>query len=156
AAVRESNPEPTLDSVRHALHEVVGRCVYGVDLNPMAVELAKVSLWLEALEPGKPLGFLDARIKRGNALIGATPAVMRDGIPSKAFKPVEGDAVQFAKFLEKQNTQEQAGQGGLFDLKPETKVSNTAFAAGLRRIAEASANTLADVNKQASAYRDWT
>ena len=48
-------------------------CIYGVDVNPMAVELAKVSLWLEALEPGKPLGFLDAHIKCGNALIGATP-----------------------------------------------------------------------------------
>ncbi|MGH3516698.1 MAG: DNA methyltransferase, partial [Haloechinothrix sp.] len=73
AAVRERNPEPTLESVRRALHEVIARCVYGVDLNPMAVELAKVSLWLEALEPGKPLGFLDAHIKLGNGLIGATP-----------------------------------------------------------------------------------
>src|SRR5690606_8992888 len=68
AAVREHNPEPTADAVQHALHEVIARCVYGVDLNPMAVELAKVSLWLEALEPGKPLGFLDAHIKLGNAL----------------------------------------------------------------------------------------
>jgi hypothetical protein len=155
AAVRESNPEPTLDAVRHALHEVIGRCVYGVDLNPMAIELAKVSLWLEALEPGKPLGFLDARLKRGNALLGATPALMLDGIPSKAFKPVEGDDVKFAAFLERQNTQERAGQGGLFDVVTETKVSNTAFAVGLRRIAEAPTDTLADVHKQSSAYRDW-
>src|SRR5690606_20477374 len=49
AAVREGNPEPTLPAVRTALHEVIARCIYGVDLNPMAVELAKVSLWLEAL-----------------------------------------------------------------------------------------------------------
>ncbi len=81
AAVREGNPEPTLDAVRHALHEVIARCVYGVDLNPMAVELAKVALWLEALEPGKPLSFLDAHIKHGNGLIGATPALLRNGIP---------------------------------------------------------------------------
>ena len=59
--VREHNPEPTLEALRTALRDVVTRCVYGVDINPMAVELAKVSLWLEALEPGKPLGFLDAR-----------------------------------------------------------------------------------------------
>ncbi|MEK8143862.1 hypothetical protein NKH18_23815 [Streptomyces sp. M10(2022)] len=44
-----------------------------MDLNPMAVELAKVSLWLEALEPGKALGFLDAHIKHGNGLVGTTP-----------------------------------------------------------------------------------
>ncbi|SDG02393.1 N-6 DNA Methylase [Sinosporangium album] len=155
AAVRESNPEPTLGAVRHALHEVVARCVYGVDLNPMAVELAKVSLWLEALEPGKPLGFLDAHIKHGNGLIGATPALLREGIPNKAFKPVEGDDPKYATFLEKQNNQELAGQGGLFDLDEGTKVANTAFAADLRRITAAPADTLGDVHRQASAYRTW-
>ena len=41
----------------------------------MAVELCKVSLWMEALEPGKPLSFLDHRIQCGNSLIGATPAL---------------------------------------------------------------------------------
>ncbi|KQV14971.1 MULTISPECIES: DNA methyltransferase [unclassified Kitasatospora] len=155
AAVRESNPEPTPVAVRHALHEVIARCIYGVDLNPMAVELAKVSLWLEALEPGKPLGFLDAHVKLGNGLIGATPALMRDGIPSKAFKAVEGDDPKYATFLEKQNTEERKGQGGLFDLAVETKVANTVFASDLRRITDARADTLSDVHRQASAYRDW-
>ncbi|MEV4892874.1 DNA methyltransferase [Nonomuraea sp. NPDC055795] len=155
AAVREGNPEPTVDAVRHALHEVIARCVYGVDLNPMAVELAKVSLWLEAMEPGKPLSFLDAHIKHGNGLIGATPALIRDGIPSKAFKAVEGDDAAYARFLEKQNEQERAGQGGLFDLGTEPKVANTAFAAGLRRIIEAPSDTLEKVHRQEAAYRDW-
>jgi hypothetical protein len=40
---------------RHALRDVVQTCIYGVDRNPMAVELCKVALWIEALEPGKPL-----------------------------------------------------------------------------------------------------
>lgn len=155
AAVRERNPEPTLDAVRHALHEVIARCVYGVDLNEMAVDLAKVSLWLEALEPGKPLGFLDAHIKHGNGLIGATPVLLRDGIPSKAFKPVEGDDVKYAAFLRKQNNEERAGQGGLFDLGGETKVANTAFASGLRRIVDAPSDTLEEVHRQASDYRAW-
>ncbi|MEU4409374.1 DNA methyltransferase [Streptosporangium sp. NPDC023963] len=155
AAVRERNPEPTLDAVRHALHEVIARCVYGVDLNPMAVELAKVSLWLEALEPGKPLGFLDAHIKHGNGLIGATPVLLRDGIPNKAFKAVEGDDAAFARSLEKQNDQERAGQGTLFEVVKETKVANTAFAAGLRRISTAPSGTLAEVHRQAEDYRAW-
>ncbi|NEA22217.1 Eco57I restriction-modification methylase domain-containing protein [Actinomadura bangladeshensis] len=155
SAVRESNPEPTLDAVRHALHEVIARCVYGVDLNPMAVELAKVSLWLEALEPGKPLGFLDAHIKLGNGLIGATPVLLKDGIPTKAFKPVEGDDAAYANFFAKQNDKEREGQGGLFDLSEETKVANTAFAYGLRRITAAPSNTLRDVRRQADAYEEW-
>ncbi|GGU88058.1 N-6 DNA methylase [Streptomyces cavourensis] len=155
AAVRERNPEPTLESVRHALHEVVARCVYGVDLNPMAVELAKVSLWLEALEPGKPLGFLDAHVKHGNALIGATPKLLRGGIPDEAFKPIEGDDKKYAKTLEKQNKAERGGQRGLFDLGGETKIANTVFATGLRRITGAASDTLAQVRRQEAAYQDW-
>ena len=51
---------------------VLKRCVYGVDLNPMAVELAKVSLWLDCFTIGAPLSFLDHHLKCGNSLIGAT------------------------------------------------------------------------------------
>ncbi|MEU6292103.1 DNA methyltransferase [Streptomyces sp. NPDC046988] len=156
AAVRERNPEPTLDAVRHALHEVVARCIYGVDLNLMAVDLAKVSLWLEALEPGKPLGFLDAHIKHGNALMGATPALLKGGVPNGAFKPIEGDDKKFGKLLEKQNRQERAGQHGLFDLGTETKVSNTHFASQLRRITTVQSDTLAEVRRQEAAYHDWS
>ncbi|WP_405683139.1 Eco57I restriction-modification methylase domain-containing protein [Streptomyces sp. NBC_00057] len=155
AAVRERNPEPTLGAVRHALHQVVARCIYGVDLNPMAVELAKVSLWLEALEPGKPLGFLDAHVKHGNALIGAVPSLLRGGIPDEAFKPIEGDDKKFAKVLEKQNKAERGGQRGLFDLTDESKIANTVFATGLRRITGASSDTLAEVRRQEAAYRDF-
>lgn len=84
--------QPTEEEYRHALREVVGHCIYGVDLNPLAVELCKTALWLEALEPGKPLGFLDAHIRCGNGLVGILdPAIMEDGIPKEAFKPLTGD-----------------------------------------------------------------
>ncbi|MFI9245937.1 Eco57I restriction-modification methylase domain-containing protein [Streptomyces sp. NPDC053086] len=122
AAVRDRDPEPPLDAIRHALHEVVARCVYGVDLNPMAVELAKVSLWLEALEPGKPLGFLDAHLKHGNGLIGATPKLLADGVPTDAFKPVEGDDRKTAVELQRRNRAERGDR----DERP----SGTAPAAG--------------------------
>ena len=85
AAVREHNPEPTLESLRTALRDVIARCVYGVDVNPMAAELAKVSLWLEALEPGKPLSYLDQNIRVGNSLLGVTPALLAEGLPDAAF-----------------------------------------------------------------------
>ncbi|MFD8661747.1 Eco57I restriction-modification methylase domain-containing protein [Streptomyces globisporus] len=156
AAVRERNPEPTLEAVRHALHEVVARCVYGVDLNPMAVELAKVSLWLEALEPGKPLGFLDAHVKHGNALIGATPKLLRGGIPDEAFIATEGDDKKHAKSLEKLNAEERKGQFTLFDMEDEgVKVANTTLAAGMRRITHAPSDNLREVRGQAAAYEQW-
>ncbi|MFJ8715759.1 Eco57I restriction-modification methylase domain-containing protein [Streptomyces violaceus] len=155
AAVRERNPEPTDEAVRHALHQVVARCVYGVDLNPMAVELAKVSLWLEAMEPGRPLGFLDAHIKHGNGLIGATPALMRDGIPDKAFKKAEGDDEGWARQLLSRNALEREGQGELFEVETETKVANGSFARGLRRITAAPAGDLKDIRRKEADYRDW-
>ncbi|MFE6066945.1 Eco57I restriction-modification methylase domain-containing protein [Streptomyces sp. NPDC056525] len=156
AAVRERNPEPTLEAVRHALHEVVARCIYGVDLNPMAVELAKVSLWLEALEPGRPLGFLDAHVKHGNALIGATPSLLRGGIPDDAFIATEGDDKKHAKSLEKLNAEERKGQFTLFDMEDEgVKVANTTFASGMRRITQAPSDDLRAVRSQATAYEEW-
>lgn len=156
AAVRERNPEPTAGAVRHALHEVVARCVYGVDLNPMAVELAKVSLWLEAMEPGRPLGFLDAHIKHGNGLIGATPALMRDGIPDTAFKKTEGDDEAWARQLLNRNREERKGQGSLFEIETETKVANASFARGLRQITASPDDSLADVRRKEAAYWEWS
>jgi type II restriction/modification system DNA methylase subunit YeeA len=58
---------------------VIGRCIYGVDINPMVVELCKVSLWMEAIEPGKPFSFLEQHIQCGNSLLGATPALLAKG-----------------------------------------------------------------------------
>ncbi|MYS22515.1 N-6 DNA Methylase [Streptomyces sp. DvalAA-14] len=155
AAVRERNPEPTAEAIRHSLHEVVASCVYGVDLNPMAVELAKVSLWLEAMEPGRPLGFLDSRIRHGNGLIGATPALMRDGIPDRAFKKTEGDDEAWARQLLNRNALERRGQGNLFEIEADAKVANTSFARGLRQITAAPAENLTDVRRKEAAYRDW-
>src|SRR5205085_11031842 len=52
AAVRAADEEPSPEATRAALRDVVSRCIYGVDSNAMAVELCKVSLWMEALDPG--------------------------------------------------------------------------------------------------------
>ncbi|MFF8627444.1 Eco57I restriction-modification methylase domain-containing protein [Streptomyces werraensis] len=154
ASVRERNPEPTVDAVRHALHEVVARCIYGVDLNPMAVELAKVSLWLEALEPGKPLGFLDAHVKHGNGLIGATPKLLAEGVPDDAFKPIEGDDKKYAAGLVKRNKAQRGGQDELlFDT--DVLPGNDQYAAELARITAAPADSLEQVRAQESAYRAY-
>jgi len=91
ASVRTGDPEPSPEFTRTALRDVIGHCIYGVDINPMAVELCKVNLWMEALEPGRPLSFLENHIQGGNALLGTTPALLADGIPDAAFIPLAGD-----------------------------------------------------------------
>ena len=63
---------------RHIVRRMVlKRCVYGVDKNPMAVELAKVALWLHTFTVGAPLSFLDHHLRCGDSLFGAW---MRTGI----------------------------------------------------------------------------
>src|SRR5262249_35221235 len=91
ASVRTHEEEPAPAGVGHAWGEVIGRCVFGVDINPMAVELCQVALWMESLEPGKPLSFLTHHVQCGNSLLGTTPALLAKGIPDEAFEPIEGD-----------------------------------------------------------------
>jgi hypothetical protein len=99
---------PNRKEYQHALREVVGKCIYGVDLNPMAVELCKVALWMEAVEPGLPLTFLNSHIQHGNALLGTTPELMEQGIPDAAWEPIEGDDRATASALKKRNKSERA------------------------------------------------
>jgi hypothetical protein len=98
---------------RHAMRDVARTCIHGVDRNPMAVELTKVALWIETVEPGKPLGFLDANIRCGDSLLGLFDLKMlAQGIPEAAYKPLVGDDKQTAKLFEKRNKAEREGQGG--------------------------------------------
>jgi type I restriction-modification system DNA methylase subunit len=56
---------------QHIRREIAKECIYGVDLNGMAVELAKLSMWLETLAADRPLAFLDHHFKQGNSLVGS-------------------------------------------------------------------------------------
>ncbi len=67
-----------LTDVNLLKRHVLKRCIYGVDLNPMAVELAKVSLWLHCFTLGAPLSFLDHHMRCGNSLIGVSVQQVRD------------------------------------------------------------------------------
>ncbi|MFI7131329.1 Eco57I restriction-modification methylase domain-containing protein [Nonomuraea sp. NPDC050153] len=95
-----------LDDAQRAAYRrlIVERCIYGVDLNPMAVELAKVSLWLATAAAGKPLSFLDSHLRCGNAVIGASVGTW-EGVPAPA-QGTRGKAAQPAN----------EDQGSLFDL----------------------------------------
>ena len=115
ARVRCGDAEPGPFDEQMAMYDVVSRCIYGVDLNDMAAELAKVSLWLEAVVPGRPLNFLDAHIKVGNALLGATPALLAAGLPDEAFTAIGNDDKAIVTALKKRNkTERDSKQAQLF------------------------------------------
>jgi len=117
ALIRSKGDEPSVSELRHTLREVISHCIYGVDINPMSVELCKVALWLEAMEAGKPLSFLDHHIRCGNSLLGATPELIAKGIPDDAFTAIEGDDKKACAALKKLNSRERAGFGELFVLE---------------------------------------
>lgn len=114
AAARTGDPEPGPEPLRHAMADVIQHCIYGVDLNPLAVELCKISLWMEALEPGRPLSFLDHHLKCGNSLVGATRELMKGGIPEGAFTELTGDDKAVIKSVKKRNNEYKGYDSGLF------------------------------------------
>ena len=125
----ESEPSPLL--YQHALRDVISRSLYGVDINPMAAELCRVSLWIEALEPGKPLSFLDHHIRVGNSLFGATPKLIAAGLPDEAFDSIEGDDKKACAVLKRRNRAERTGIGPLFsqqDAETQARLQHAAAA----------------------------
>ena len=94
---------------RHALREVISHCIYGVDKNPLAVELARTALWLEAYSPDRPLSFLDHRIRNGDAAIGLmATGSLELAIDDAAFTPLHGDDAEIVDSLRKENREARA------------------------------------------------
>jgi hypothetical protein len=67
--VLDSEADPVVIAARR---EIIEHCLYGVDINPMAVEMAKLSLWLVSMDPHRPFTFLDDRLVAGDSLLGVT------------------------------------------------------------------------------------
>jgi hypothetical protein len=149
----QANGTPSARDYRHALRQVVGRCIYGVDKNAMAVELCKVSLWMEAVEPGLPLTFLNSHIQQGNALLGATPALMETGVPDAAWDPIEGDDKKIAAALKRRNKQAAAGQRGLSSVWSEPGDSEPALVAHAIAALEAAPDS--DVDALGRKESEW-
>ncbi len=134
---------------QHALREVVQHCIHGVDRNPLAVELCKTALWIETVEPGKPLTFLDAHIQLGDSLVGLIdPEVMTNGIPADAYKPLTGDVKTLCQALRKRNSQ--AGDMVRRSLFDEDSVLEVALAsADIDAMPE---ETLDDIERKSAAW----
>ncbi|HWQ27743.1 MAG TPA: hypothetical protein VNN12_01820, partial [Dehalococcoidia bacterium] len=109
ARVRTGEEEPSPAARREATRDVIRSCVYAVDKNPLAVDLCKVALWIEANDAGKPLTFLDHHVKCGDSLVGVLdPAVLRDGIPDAAFDRPAGQPKTIGRELKIRNRRERA------------------------------------------------
>ena len=118
ARIEAGSDTPDEAARQHALREVVQHCIYGVDRNPLAVELCRTALWIETVEPGKPLTFLDSHILCGDSLLGVFDlSLLRDGIPDEAYKPLNGDDRKIANHYKAKNKREKAErlrvEGGL-------------------------------------------
>jgi hypothetical protein len=150
ARVRTGEDEPAPEPVREATRDVIAHCIYGVDKNPLAVDLCRVALWLESQVEGKPLTFLDHRIRCGDSLVGVFDlAVLERGIPDEAFKPVAGDDKAAAREAKRRNAAERAEALLQFPVGQQLQQ----FAAQLREIDELPEDTAEQIRAKAEAYR---
>lgn len=157
AAIRTGDDEPSPTALQHALRDVVGHCIFGVDQNAMAVELCKVSLWMEAIEPGRPLSFLEHHIQHGNSLLGTTPTLLEKGIPDDAWIPIEGDDRETAKRLKKRNRDfRKTGQTMLDSMLVRASIHQAQLTAGAIAIEDDPDDALPDLRKKESDWQRFT
>ena len=123
--VRTGEDQPSPEPFRQAIRDVINHCIYGVDKNPLAVELCKVALWLEAHNPGMPLNFLDHKIKCGDSIVGlARIEELQNGIATEAFKTLPGDDKDIAASYRKQNKSERENRKQLKLTDTEEIINN--------------------------------
>jgi hypothetical protein len=150
ARVRSGEAEPNPIDYRRAVRDVIRRCIYAVDKNPLAVDLCKVALWIEGHSEGLPLSFLDHHVKCGDSLIGVFDLkVLEVGVPQDAFKVGTDDDDEITNEIRKRNRAE-AGQVSLFRYSVETEIRKIAESFGA--IAELPDMAPAEVQAKEEAY----
>ncbi len=155
ATVRTNEEQPSPLAYRAALRDVVRNCIYGVDLNPLAIELCKVALWLEAHSPGEPLNFLDHHIKCGNAILGfAKREDVSVGVPTEAFKPIQNDDKEIASEFRSRNKKELKHKDQLpINFNNLLKVQVTSVAEEFNSLASLPENSLDEIVEKKKQFR---
>jgi len=149
ARVRSGEAEPNPADYRHAVRDVIRRCIYAVDKNPLAVDLCKVALWIEGHEAGLPLSFLDHHVKCGDSLIGVFDLdILHKGVPDDAYDSVAGDAKKVAVKIEKTNKDEK--KETLFGASVEDDIARIAGA--FATVADQPETAPEQVNAKQQAY----
>lgn len=155
ACLRTGDSEPSVDAARQALRDVVARCIYGMDINPMSVELCKVGLWLETHEPGKPLSFLDHHIICANSLMGTTSAAIKQAIPATAYVALGGDDQDAVKELKKQNKDQRKHLDQWQFEKFEAAAQAVIDTVKPLLLEDMPADTLEEMARREQTWRDW-
>ncbi len=154
ARVRTGEENPGDDPYMHALRDVIEHCIYGVDLNPPAVELCRLSLWLIGHNKGKPLTFLEHKIKCGNSLVGLDSLDrLPDGIPDGAFKPLTGDDKAIAAQFKKLNASYvKGGQFSLFQAGSEKIVNQEQLTLQYKHLSDRTVDSINDFEWKRKQY----
>ncbi|PJE14376.1 MAG: restriction endonuclease [Mycobacterium sp.] len=145
ATVRTGETEPSPAALRTATADVIERCVYGVDLNDLAIEITKVALWLEAFDADRPFPFLDAHFRVGNALLGTTPELLRHNIPDAAFVPLGDDDKTWTSKLKARNKSERQADQDQLTLSFGSETLNVETSQFTKAAREADTGTVASV-----------
>lgn len=158
AIVRTGEEQPSPSAFRAAIRDVIRECIYGVDLNPLAVELCKVALWLEAHNPGEPLNFLDHHIKCGNAIVGfARREEVERGVPDEAFVTMPGDDKETAALVRKRNKAERKDHAtGQLPLAPAIQKQLDDILRGWHELSILPERTPEDIAAKKRRYQDFT
>lgn len=158
AIVRTGEEQPSPSAFRSAVRDVTRECIYGVDLNPLAVELCKVALWLEAHIPGQPLNFLDHHIKCGNAIVGfAKREEMERGVPEEAFAAMPGDDKEIAALFRKRNKSERSSKKQIsIQLSPEIQKHLDGILRTFSEISHLPERTPQEIESKKRRYQDFT
>lgn len=174
AQLEEDTTQPSPAAQRRATRTVIAHCIYGADINPMATELAKVALWLESQDAGKPLAFLDHRLRVGNSLLGISEEgmlveeVIKDtsktrqtdkettltllALPDEAFTVLEGDDKKVVSELKKTNKKERKAIAPAAGNQPMLLGAST-LGIKLGALNRIEPNTLQDVQAQESTFQ---
>ncbi|MEH1907421.1 Eco57I restriction-modification methylase domain-containing protein [Nostoc sp.] len=155
AKVRTGEGEPGIEPLKLAIRDVIQNCIYGVDLNPLAVDLCKVALWIEGF-PGKlPLSFLDHRIKCGNSLVGVLDInCLSEGIPDEAYKPVTGDDKKLSSQFKKRNKKErETDNQGQLSIFGGLETERTHYTESARELGDIPESTPQQVREKQARYQ---
>lgn len=157
AKVRADAGEVT--DYRSALRDVIASCIYGVDRNPMAIQLAKVALWLEGYVADKPLSFLDHHLVVGDSILSVIDLDMvKKGIPDDAYDPVTLDDKAVAKSLRSANRKSRendltAARQGTINLFAGTTVDLGAEFGKIDRVKDDNLSAVADKSTEYERYK---
>ena len=155
AKVRMGETQPGVEPIRKAIRDVIQHCIYGVDFNPLAVDLCKVALWIEGFNRGKPLSFLDHRIKCGNSLVGVLDLdCLNDGISDNAYKAVTGDDKKLATQIRKDNKKQCKNKDQLVIPFDDLEEQRSLYGETQSAISQLPEDKTGDIKQKQQQYRD--